>query len=651
MRIESIFIKNYRQYRDIEFNFPKTEPFDLHIVIGSNGVGKTNLLNAITWCFYGSEPRLRNDSKTLPIINLETLKECNEGNYCDVDVTIHIVDNGTSIIFKRSKNFRVAGQSELPFGNADKFIVTEIQSDGNSLVKEGEETSIYVNRYVPERIREYFFFDGEQLDAYFLGEQGKRIQDSIYAISQVQLLTRIFERLNVVKNELRKEMGNRNPDIKKLTEEFESISSQIVVTKTTIDQLKEQISISSTIIQQRNEFLKGQADIEHLERRTEELKQLLTVLEEEKSINDLNLKKFIREYKVLLTLRPYLHKVLNTINTKEAAGALPPNIDKILLEKMIASDHCLICDRPLTAVDKKHVELLLEQISVTSYTSHLLVGIKNDLIRKIEQSENYLSIRNDILASKKRIEDEIGKNHNEATLISNQLSNYSNKEEIKNAHNERAAQEKLKEENLKKLGVQESFLNQLEIQLEEINKSLNKAISAQKEQKKFVNQISFVEKATSIVAEIEAEMMSEVQGRMEERTHELFNKLVWKKNTYAEIKIDENYCLDLIHQEGYSCIGSCSAAERALLALSFTLALHRVSGFNSSLVIDTPVSRISDENRINFAEVLKEVSKEKQIIMLFAPSEYSEEIAKTFDSSTSTRVRIQTDDERTTHFG
>lgn len=141
-------------------------------------------------------------------------------------------------------------------------------------------------------------------------------------------------------------------------------------------------------------------------------------------------------------------------------------------------------------------------------------------------------------------------------------------------------------------------------------------------------------------------MMDEVRKKMEERTTYYFNELIWKKNTYARIKLDKDFQLDLIHKDGYSCVGTTSAAERALLALSFTLALHDVSDFNSLLFIDTPVARISDENRINFANVLCEVSKNKQLVMTFTPDEYSQEIRNIFEPVVRTNIELALKDEK-----
>jgi len=131
-----------------------------------------------------------------------------------------------------------------------------------------------------------------------------------------------------------------------------------------------------------------------------------------------------------------------------------------------------------------------------------------------------------------------------------------------------------------------------------------------------------------------------------QRTFDTFSSLIWKEKTYKKVVIDDSFNIDLIHTDGYSCLGSCSAAERALLALSFTLSLHKVSGFEAPLVIDSPVGRVSDINRENFGKVLTKVSKGKQLVMLFTPSEYSDEIKPLFQKNASNIYFVNSVNER-----
>ncbi len=53
MRIEEVKLQNYRQYADSVIRFEPSGEHDLHIVLGDNGLGKTNLMNAVEWCLYG----------------------------------------------------------------------------------------------------------------------------------------------------------------------------------------------------------------------------------------------------------------------------------------------------------------------------------------------------------------------------------------------------------------------------------------------------------------------------------------------------------------------------------------------------------------------------------------------------------------------
>ena len=56
MKIEKLIINNFRQFfGEIEIEFSTDELKNVTVVHGANGSGKTSLLNAFKWCFYGHE--------------------------------------------------------------------------------------------------------------------------------------------------------------------------------------------------------------------------------------------------------------------------------------------------------------------------------------------------------------------------------------------------------------------------------------------------------------------------------------------------------------------------------------------------------------------------------------------------------------------
>ena len=54
MKIKKITIKNFRQFwKESTINFACSVNKNITVIHGANGSGKTSLLNAFKWCFYG----------------------------------------------------------------------------------------------------------------------------------------------------------------------------------------------------------------------------------------------------------------------------------------------------------------------------------------------------------------------------------------------------------------------------------------------------------------------------------------------------------------------------------------------------------------------------------------------------------------------
>lgn len=646
MRFNSIEIRNYRQYRDLQFKFQKHEQYDLHIIVGENTLGKTNLLNAITWCLYGIEPHLGDSSKSLPKSNLIVKEETSEygGENITVSVKIYAEDNGQMITYQR----KLPVNATTDFEYKEEFTVTVSQDTGDTKIFENDDADIYVNKYMPEKIRPYFYFDGEQLDNYFVSEQSSKIQESIHAISQVDMVTRIADRLGKIISKKQHEAGSKAPDISKINLEIKDVRTQLDDSKKDVKELEQQIAESEKVIVDNTEHLRGQDNLPDLEEKFKMLTTKLKSLEDTKKEINNDIFAFIKEFKVILSFYPSAKDTLAIIAEKKASNALPPNIDKKLLVEMLSKHKCLVCDRDLASEDEKMISALLEKIQVSSETSHLLLSIKSELEHVVKKAKEYLKFKEKLLSKKKQNESEIQVTENELQIIDYDLHRFTDKKQIIQWHDERNSHTDLKDKNLQRLGVAKQQFVDSQKELEGLEGKLSRSMSKLNECAEINQLIDLAKKSKLIIEQIEIEMMYEVKDKMKKMTMHYFDALNWKKNAYDRIELDDKYQLDLLHKDGYSCVGSCSAAERSLLALSFTLALHEVSGFNALLFIDTPVARISGQNRINFANVLKDVSKNKQIIITFTKDEYSEQIRKVFEGHTSTSVQLSIDDEKVT---
>ena len=72
------------------------------------------------------------------------------------------------------------------------------------------------------------------------------------------------------------------------------------------------------------------------------------------------------------------------------------------------------------------------------------------------------------------------------------------------------------------------------------------------------------------------------------------------------------------------------AGERECLALAFSLALSRVSGYELPIVVDTPLGRLDPVVQVYVTEVLGEMMNGKQLIMLMTGTEYNDQVKAVF---------------------
>ena len=648
MRINTIEIINYRQYKHVKYTFNKKTEYDLHIIKGKNGMGKTNLLNAITWCLYNKEPHLGIKNSGKPRINIVELNEARAKGeeLCKVCVRITISDNNTSIIFERKQSFST---DNTLFEYKPEFTITCIDPNGETKVfDDNDTTNSYVNQYMPQDIREYFFFDGEHLEKYFINEQGEKIEEAIHVISQVKLLSSMKERLKSIIDDFNCEAGKKNKNISGLIEEKNKIEKDIKTKNEEINKLKKQISISKKIIDECKEFLKGKEGLPNKEKEFNEIMEEIRDRNSEKQNLDNKISKFIIRYKTLFSFYPAIKQTYELICERESGGAFPPAIDKDFLKAMLSNHKCLVCDRELSDKESLHILELLNELSIANRPSHILYGIKSELENLIEETREYKNIRDNLMNRRISLEKTIEKLDKRLNELDAELKQFTDKEKVREMHEKRMHNLELLEMNERKKVQYEIDNENLVSKLKNINIQLEKDRKSNEEFKELNEKIDFSNEAREIVADIEKEMMDEVREKIKDETMMIFEALEWKKESFSHINLDEKYNLELYDKDGYPSVGTCSAGERALLALSFTLALQKVAGYDSMLFIDTPVGRIDTENRTNFANVLKNISMNKQVIITLTTSEYSEEIQKVFELIKSSFVELETIDEKIT---
>ena len=554
MRFSSVKIRNYRQYREVDIEFAKTTNYDMHAIIATNGAGKTNLLNAVNWCLYGDEPHLQNKNEALTICNLDAIADAEEmgEENCVVTVTINAEHGDKEYVFERTQTVRV--KSKFPT-SAPTLTVKYYDDDGNLLIVEGDEANEIVESYVPRRIREYFFFDGEQLSNYFRDTgESKHIKDSIHEIAQVNILTAAKNHLESIRKAYEKQCGSNAPEIQSINEAIADLERQIEDIKNEIEELEKQVKISEEEEKRADSLISGdEAVVDDNNRYNSNLQKLAELEESKKKLFD-KLKEFVRKYTILLYLYEINTRTHEFITKRYDAGQLPPQIDKALILKSLSDHACAICHHETDEQAEEHLKQLLKKLEVSVGVSQTLVGIKNDISSALAEARKYLEQKGELLDRLAAIEDQIDDLTEENERLSKSISKVSAIEEIEELIAEREQHRELIKKNIRKIGNNETRLEKAQSDLAKQQDKLQQALSKE-EKSTFASRCATRSRELEdIVGSVEKEIMQNVRERMEAETMAKFSQLLQTENEYRSVQLDSEYRLKLIHNNGDSCL-------------------------------------------------------------------------------------------------
>lgn len=639
MRIKSIEINNYRQYKNLSFSFDKKKDkeHDLHIIVASNGVGKSNFLNAITWCLYEDESHLQDKYKALPIVNLDTIKQTANKDEIKVSVEIKIDVDGDEQTIRREATFIKNELDEKLVMQKDSELSIQLMLPDLLLgyskldYMYGEDATMMINRLFPENINEYFFFDNEQMNNYFKNNKSGAIQSAINEISKVSLLNDAEYRIQQAASEYRRSLGSNNTTIDLLTKHAEEIKEKYDSEQKELKEIEKQTNDTKIELEGVKEIIAGAENLKEIEAQRNQNIQIRDDINNDLAEINNEINSFIVRYTTLINMYPSFMKAAELIKEKDKKKQLPPDIKVEAFEKSKENDVCELCGRKLDPDSIEHIQKELKRLQSSNPANELLFEIKGKVYELIEETKMYTQLRDNLLAKRQKKKDRLDEVEATIEKLNKSLKSIPNKEEILENIDKRDALEKNIDNLNRKYGYCFNQIESLKKDLQLAEQKVNDAINAQARNDISTKKYNLANKLHKYLEDAENEIIEEIRNEISKETYENFINLIWKKNTYTQINIDENYNVDLIQKDGLSAIGSTSAAERALLALSFTNAIHNVSGFDSPLVIDSPVGRVSDVNRQKFAESLAKISENKQIIMMFTPDEYSDDVSNVFD--------------------
>lgn len=496
MRIKSISINNYRQYKNVILHFPNKNDNELYVFIGKNGTGKTNILNAINWCLYGEEPHLSQDSEGLPILNILAYQKAEEDTPVNVQVEIVIEsDNGLPIRFIREEFFEIKNKKIL--SRSQKFKVVKRDKSLNDKLLESDKARDCVERMLPKSIREYFFFDGERLDNYFK-TSGGIIKQAIMDISKINILFRMQDRIKNVTKGFNKEAAKVSEIIHDLQEKYEEETEKLNNFYYQLDVANNQYETAKKELQQISDELLRFPDVDQLESRKIQLDK-----EIDKNIKFLEEKKRKRTdllYKQYIFINSYeaISKTIQIIQEMRRKGEIPPLTNKEKLEAIIQENFCDICGRRLDNDSKKWVETIIKKIPISSKTAIELSDLESPINRIFRDIEDYRDSIETLLKEINYYENHIEELDEELQTIRSKLDTY-DIEKIRLLERQRENFEQIRDTQNQRIGEIQTLIKDKQNNVEYFEKQIEIEGKKNEKAKIFMHKVAFCNEANRIL--------------------------------------------------------------------------------------------------------------------------------------------------------
>jgi len=646
LRIKNIELKNFRPYEDVIIEFSQDKNKSFTVIEGNNSTGKTSLINAMFWCLYGKEQFL-NDGVGKPIPNQNILNKVKVGDACNSSVVITINDDkgpkyqiSRNLECRRITDEKDKKQDIDAAGQIDTGISTFISQSFNQRSSRGDwdptdDPARFMDKiakFLPENLSGFVIFNGEILDSFFKTANAYKIKDGIEKVSGLPITEKSIEHWGILAKQYSRKAAKSSGSNATLLQEkldnkekaLEKISKEVVILEKNMDEYKE------------NEKLLA------MEYEKYPLKALDILKEQQfdEETNKAQYEKFSLDQKIYRTnyiidnfsrilLKSATEHTSQLLKESEISGETPPPIKSFYLDDIIKRKKCM-CG---TEFDEKSTEMkklteLKKEVKNSPLVDISFEG-KETLINIAEKINSETILKN--LTEKREKENKFEAAFRAATeKVNGTILKLKEFDEVK-IRKIAISLEKMrdvKETTSQELDLKKSQKQAFEIEVTNLKIQVNTAKGTTGITKKWAMKQALSELAQNSLNQVREDLLTEIRTKVQNRTEEIFKKLITRHWQIKKVEIDENYKIRVIDTEGVDNLKTLSAGQTLYLALSYIAAVREVTDTNYPMIIDSPFGRISGLERVRAAEDLPLYLPDTQITLLVTNTEYNAEIKK-----------------------
>ncbi|OFX00504.1 MAG: hypothetical protein A3E78_09690 [Alphaproteobacteria bacterium RIFCSPHIGHO2_12_FULL_63_12] len=615
---------------EVRIDFPQDEFRNVMLVFGDNMRGKTSLLNALRWGFYGRA--LGRHSMPIPLHEMANKDAASEGDWT-FEVHITFEANGHSYDLRRRAEKRAAVST--PQRPEDFVQQVYLRKDGMAV--QGDLVDAEINQIAPQQVSRFFLFDGELLQEYETlliegSDQGRQIRDAIEQVLGVPALIQGRDELATVLRAARKtqqqdlqrvaglethakrqaELTARqdvlDSDLRKLVEQVERVHGDVAVLSDEIDRSQGVLAAKAKLDghRERQKDIEAYRDKKRMERLDLLGQSWRDVLELKVSVRRDQLERDRRRL------------------TEEMGNQAGVKVQIRQLQDLLKTNECPTCGQAMhddrrTAIGAQLGRLQAELEQHTDKSAALQsVSAQIEALSKIRG----VNVRDQLAQANRDLqahEIELTRIENEIARLEDEILGYDTAEL---ARKRQLRDAKLHEEGRlqKDIADRRSELGKLRDDLALLQRTIE-GLSQARSQKSTVR-AAICGEMESVFSQSIERLRDRLRKTVEERATAAFREMTTQK-AYRGLEINQSYGLSILDELNQK-VAVRSAGAEQVVALSLIDGLNRTGRAAGPVVMDTPFGRLDLCHRDNILSYLPRVTS--QFVLLVHSGEIRRDI-------------------------
>ena len=629
MKLHKLVVNNFMPYKKMKLMFPQNAQSNTMIILGENMRGKTSILNAIRWVFYGEAIKRR--SQLIPMMDIVNREVAASGEW-KVNAQISFAANGHNYELRREATLK---EGIMKPSNSDDFKESIFLTRNREPVPQGQ-IDEEIGLIAPKQLSRFFLFDGELLQEYEEllienDQQGKKIKEAIEQVLGIPTLINGREDIQTILKEARKEQQadlRHHENIQTQMERYEELIATGDAIDHDLEELREKLkkihrekNLLQDEIETKEQIMTSRESLDFKEKQRKSLNIELKSKEEERFDILSKAWKDLVDFSLQSKRSELKQDLREWINSIKKQGELEMMVSS--LEKLLDGEECPICKQTFNNKYQPEINQILDK------NKHELQSIENskstpqDVLVQLDT----LSVIYNTGAKNKlaKIEQDLNSYELSLTKIDNDIEELQNEIEGYDTNAIRYKRslysEKIREEERLFINIGEQELKQKEInnELKVLQRIIEDVTENQPSQKSTIK-VSTCSKLEQIFSGSIECLRDKLKKKVEERASQAFRSMITQKK-YKGLKITDNYGLHIIDASGDN-VAVRSAGAEQIVALSLIDGLNRTGRSIGPVIMDTPFGRLDLKHRDNILKYFPSVTN--QLVLLVHSGEIRE---------------------------